>query len=412
MEIALPDLNCPKSSPQKPSKETLDAFEVQIFKQFDNIPKAEWADFVPDSKPFLQLPYMKAFDISDQQDLRTFYACVRRDKQLEGVMVFHLIKMDDSFKIEAQEKDLATWDKVSHSIKNWVKTTLNKQGYSLLLCGNPFITGDHGFHFNPCLDQSISFHLLNEVTKTLQNFTSAPFAAAKDFNEKQIAGPKTLLRYNYKEVFAQPNMVMDIREEWKAYADYLAAMSSKYRVRAKRARKGGRLLETKLLSAQEIRELTPELNRMYNAVFDKADFHMQQTPTDYFPNLKEQMADQFQIKAYYVEGQLVAFISYFFYDGLMEAHLMGYEQSFNREHYLYQNVLYDLVEVAINMNCRKLILGRTAMEIKSTIGAVAEQNYLFIRHKSHITNWALPAIFQRLSTEEWVPRSPFKQESK
>ncbi len=408
MEIATSDQNCQLKARKKPSSEALSAFEVKIYKQFANLPMQEWAEFVPDYKPFLQLPYLKALHEAAQHELRSFYALVRKEEQIIGVMVFHLIKMDDSFKVEDQQKDLPTWDKVSHSVKNWVKSTLNKQGYQLLLCGNPFITGNHGSHFRIDIDPAIACHLLHEATLQLQDFTTASFAATKDFNEAEICGPKSLLNYNYKEVFAQPNMVMKIRADWQEYNDYLAAMTSKYRVRAKRARKAGTKLETRLLSLEEIQEKTDELNSLYNSVFDKANFHMQQTPRLYFAKLKEHMGCNFQIKAYYVGTELVAFISYFFYDGHMEAHLMGYNEVYNREHYLYQNVLYDLVQVAINMKCHKLILGRTAMEIKSTIGAVAEENWLYIRHKSHFTNWALPSIFQRLSTEEWVPRNPFK----
>ena len=61
----------------------------------------------------------------------------------------------------------------------------------------------------------------------------------KDLDNSRKNGLHPNLGNDYKEFSIQPKMILHLREDWTTFEDYLAAMTSKYRVRAKRAFKKG-----------------------------------------------------------------------------------------------------------------------------------------------------------------------------
>lgn len=81
----------------------------------------------------------------------------------------------------------------------------------------------------------------------------------------------------------------------------------------------------------------------------------------------------------------------------------------NKEYELYQNILYDYINETITNNLPQLILGRTAAEIKSTVGAQAYQLTCYIRHINPLSNHLIKPFIDSIKTIDWIPRSPFKE---
>ena len=78
---------------------------------------------------------------------------------------------------------------------------------------------------------------------------------------------------------------------------------------------------------------------------------------------------------------------------------------------LYQRILYDYVAGGIYSSYANVFLGRTAAEMKSTVGAVAHNLVCYIRHRNGLSNEVLRPFFDFLQPSEWVARSPFKSEN-
>jgi hypothetical protein len=76
---------------------------------------------------------------------------------------------------------------------------------------------------------------------------------------------------------------------------------------------------------------------------------------------------------------------------------------------LYLNMLYNMTEFGIENGFKKIIFGRTALEIKSSIGAIPVKMSGFIYHNNKIINKYLGNFFQKLEPNiEWQMRHPFK----
>ena len=96
------------------------------------------------------------------------------------------------------------------------------------------------------------------------------------------------------------------------------------------------------------------------------------------------------------------------YDEL-EAHFLGYDQSFNKKHQVYMNMLLDSLKLGISEQVDRIVFARTAMEIKSTIGAIPEDLYCYIRANNKLMNYIMPTILEYFRpADDWVQRKPFK----
>lgn len=108
--------------------------------------------------------------------------------------------------------------------------------------------------------------------------------------------------------------------------------------------------------------------------------------------------------------KLIGFSSSFIFNSILDANYVGINYEFNNEYALYQRMLYDYIEFAIQRNCSELRFGRTAEEIKSSVGANPVPMKLFIRHRNPIANRILKAIVGTIKPSEHELRKPFKLE--
>ena len=93
----------------------------------------------------------------------------------------------------------------------------------------------------------------------------------------------------------------------------------------------------------------------------------------------------------------------------MDTYFLGYNDSIQREKMLYLNMLYDMIAYSINKNFKEIVFARTALEIKSSVGAKPIKMYGLMAHSECMVNVFLPKIFTYLEPETiWQERNPFK----
>ena len=188
----------------------------------------------------------------------------------------------------------------------------------------------------------------------------------------------------------------------------VSAGMGKYRQPARSAFKKSEGLVSREMSLEDILAVNGELFSLFCKIAEKDRFVLQQVPEKYFCTLKAEMGDQLKVTGYYHEDQLIAFMTHIPNGHLLEAHYIGYDPELNRELKIYQRMLYDTVRFAIDEGYTCISLGRTAMEIKSTIGAEGQQMNMYVRMtQPHVNRLARP-VMRNLSMEEWIPRSPFR----
>lgn len=212
----------------------------------------------------------------------------------------------------------------------------------------------------------------------------------------------------YYQLPVDPSMQLSIRK-WSNMDDYLMDINSKYRVRYRRARKMAEGVVCQELSNLEVTHYNDHLHQLYRNIKAEAAFDAISLSPNYFAELKERFTDECRIFGYFYRDQLIGFRTTLANGPTLHAHYLGFEQELNRELHLYHNILFDLLEEAIDGGYQKLDYGRTALEIKSTIGAEPVHYCCGLRGRTPFVRWIIrqftPALFK---ASEWEQRRPLK----
>lgn len=169
-------------------------------------------------------------------------------------------------------------------------------------------------------------------------------------------------------------------------------------------------IERRELTLDEIIQELPVIFRLYRDVAKNAGFNMVDLTPDYFVGMKAEFGEYFRLYGYFREGKMVAFYSTIQNHKELEAHFIGYEKSLNHEYQLYLNMLYDFIRLGIDSRSSSVIFARTALEIKSSVGAVPRPLWNYVRHQNNFANRFTGTILECLKPVEiWQQRHPFRE---
>ena len=74
-------------------------------------------------------------------------------------------------------------------------------------------------------------------------------------------------------------------------------------------------------------------------------------------------------------------------------------------------MLYDLIKEGLDKKVARIDMSRTAVEIKSTVGAVPHDMYLYLKHTNTFLNKSVETVLSFVKPEaDFVIRSPFRDE--
>jgi hypothetical protein len=286
----------------------------------------------------------------------------------------------------------------------------------VLVCGNVFVSGEHGIFIKENVDKQ---KIIKDLAKAISHLTNSNKALTKDisiylikdFIKESLEITDELHDLNYYSFNVEPNMVLQLDENWNDFQDYLGAMKTKFRVKAKRALKLSGDLVVKETSVENIKTFLPEITKLYKKVSDKADFNLGDFNLETYMSLKNKLGDKYILKTYWYQGKIVGFMSGVVNTNSLDAHFVGIDYELNRTLAIYQRMLYDYVEIAIDKQLKTINFGRTASEIKSSIGAIPQELTCYIRHKKSLTNKFIKPFLSYIEPKPFVQKKPFKTKS-
>jgi len=145
------------------------------------------------------------------------------------------------------------------------------------------------------------------------------------------------------------------------------------------------------------------------SVQKNAGFNLVYLKPTYFLDLKHRLGDLYKLYGYYLNDRLIGFNTVILNHDELEAHFLGFDREYNMSHQLYLTMLYDKVKKAISFNKKRIVYARTALEIKSSVGAKPKDMCIYLRHENSLLNKVVSPIISVLNPQEkWVPRHPFK----
>jgi hypothetical protein len=158
----------------------------------------------------------------------------------------------------------------------------------------------------------------------------------------------------------------------------------------------------------DVKSQQKSINFLYHQVADKVSFKLATLHPDFFYEQKESMPENYLIEGYYLGDKMIGFISIYLLDTSAEVHYFGIDYSLLKDYHLYQRMLYDVVGISILAKKEKIHFGRTAPEVKTTIGAEVHPMFGYLKHRNPVINYTMGFFTKRLKPRQYVLRNPFK----
>jgi hypothetical protein len=207
----------------------------------------------------------------------------------------------------------------------------------------------------------------------------------------------------------QPNMIFRLLPSWQNRQDYVADLQKKYRDQYKRAQKKGTGITYYEMDLPMIQTYEEEMYALYHHVALNAPFNTFFLAKNHFYVFKKQCGDRFKVFGYFLEDKLIGFHTLLLNGQTLETYFLGYDAAHQKERMLYLNMLYRMTAFGIENQFQRIIFGRTALEIKSSIGAEPVPMFGFMQHTHPIFQKLLPRLFKNLEPPlRWEQRHPFK----
>lgn len=380
----------------------------QIYSSFKELPES-WKS-ISEHDIFLQLNYFEALEKASPENIQFYYVGVFKNDDLVGVAVIQ--------RVQLYLKDMFRKTSVS-CLKTFFQSVVSKilKG-NILVVGNLTHTGQHGmFYQTNSISQAeyleVVFDALNALKikiKETQKKTIRVIMLKDFFNEDSIHNHKeTFLSHKLHNVFVQPNMIMSVQPNWLKIEDYVSSLNKKYRARYKRAKKKLGIITCQELDLETIQNNSEQLHQLYLNVSNNAKFNTFILPQNHFYQLKLQLKGNFKVFGYYIDNQLIGFYTLILNNNHLETYFLGYDTEHQYPNQLYLNMLYDMVKFAIDNKFPKIVYARTAMEIKSSVGAKPEVMSVYLKHTNGFINAVLKQVFKLMNpSQDWEERHPFK----
>ena len=385
--------------------------DVTVKNSIDEV-QDRWNKLVP-NETFAQGKYLKTLERTNQDNLQNLYVLLSRDGEDVAAVLLQVLvlKMGDSFNYDNYTTDRSFWSRQWQRIRQWFVSLIT---FRMLTVGNLYLTGQYGIHFDEQhFAKDVQFDIVNALLKKLKKeLCNTPYRFQgilyKDFFTDQT--PSSATDLGLIPFTIDPNMILQVRPSWQSFEDYLLDMRSKYRVRMKNAIRKFKGVERRTLSHDDIVSLATEMYALYRQILDGSGFVLAMGKEEYFRVLKEELNDDLVVTGYFLEGRLIGFYTWVMEGEKMDSHFIGFEKSINMKYQLYLNILMDLVKASIEQKATSLYYYRTALEIKSSVGAEPHEMFCYFKHtNSFLNKFVVPTSFKYfVPKQSWKQRHPFK----
>ena len=282
----------------------------------------------------------------------------------------------------------------------------------VLVCGTSFGPDGTGSCFVPGVDPRDAMAQLGLATRSILRGLPGEQRPVGLLMEEPVQADAALrgalTAQGFNPLRASPDMVLELDPAWHSFEDYTAALKSKFRVKAKRAYSKSAALEVRALDTEAIALHQPRLRELQRGVLSRAEVRLGDGCVDALAPLKRSLGRSLVVQGYLLDGELVGFMSGFEHDGRLDAHSVGFDYGLNRHHSIYPRMLLDYLRIALDRGLHAVHYGRTAEEIKSTIGARPRPTRLWVKHRVELLNPLIGLVTAGVEPKVQPLRQPLK----
>lgn len=355
-----------------------------------------WDKVLP-ANHHLSSRHLAAFEKARVADIRNYYLEIFVKEDLAGVAYLQQFNF--------QHKHL-NFAKINARFASLLKIIL-PSSLQLLVCGHLFRINYPGYYFAEGYDASILFEAIDQLVQ-LQKIKPCGIMI-KDCQD--ILQDQRCRISGYYFFDGDVTMEINRRLHWKTFDDYLKDLKKDYYKRAVKIIRAFKDVETRQLNAESILLQADQIERLYWNVVNKQTIKLGTINVKYFYEMKVDLGERFEFMGLYVQGQMVGFYTFVFYESEMETHYIGLDYEANKLYKIYFNILFAGVSKMIEKKYASLELGRTAREAKVNLGAVTRQIVNYIKVANPFVKMALNYVLKKFNQAEQntgTQRNPLK----
>lgn len=379
-------------------------YSFQIYSSVRHLPQT-W-DSLAVRNVFLSSEYLAIAEKSAPNNMTSHFIGIFKESTLVGIAISQFINLSALNSFGERDHHLKT------IVRNFVFKNLSSK---VLVIGNNMLTGQNGYCFDKELPTAAGLDVLQSAAVALKKMflekgLKTHLTIFKDFSENEIKHAATANFNSFFKFSTQPNMVFTIDERSNTFDDYLLSLNKKYRDQYKRARKKADGISKRKLSIEEITKYNSRIYELYMNVAKNAPFNTFYLPDTHFEIFKKLLKDKFLFYGYFIQDELVGFNTLIKNGSDIDTYFLGYDNQHQKDKMLYLNMLYDMIAYSINKGYQRIIFARTALEIKSSVGAKPVEMYGLMQHSNFIINLFISKLFRYFEPKiEWQERNPFKE---
>lgn len=382
---------------------------AKTFSGITQLPEVIWKQLGCENNIYFHKDYLQSLEKNNPQIDFSYIVLLNDAKE---AIAFSMLQVID-FDVDSIKNDLERLLRKVTAIARKIRILPKERPLKFLVSGNVFVSGEHGIFIKDGVDKQMTIKQLGKAIQSFANDNSDKDIAVfilKDFIKESLFITDELLDFNYYPINVEPNMMLALKEDWSTFDDYLAALKTKFRVKARKAFKQSNDLTIEDITKENIDELLPKMTALYKKVVSKADFNLGDFNLNTYKDLIAKFNGNYILKAYCLDDKMVGFMSGMVNNNSLDAHFVGIDYLYNRKYAVYQRMLYDYITIAIEKKLHTINFARTAGEIKSSVGATPQDLTVYIRHKKSITNKLLKLFLMNIQPTKFNQKYPFKKE--
>jgi hypothetical protein len=379
----------------------MSSFVTSLYPSVDLIDPVVFEELNTDENVYFSKSFLKAFELSNPQIEFKYISISDIEKNTVALALVQVINLS----VDGTLKNI----KVAPFVRKFLNLFFCNEHIKIMFCGNVFLSGEHGIRSSDRVSKDkITTQIGTALDAVAANTKPLHAIFIKDFKGESLNNTRQFLNFGYSEIKVEPNMIIQLQPEWKTFEDYKSILKSKYRVKANKADSTSSALDTRLFTEHDFETYKDELQALYQNTIANASFNAQVLNLNTYIHLRATFKDNFIVKAYFLEDKLVGFLTALVNKNTLDAHFIGLDYQLNKPHAIYPRILNDYVRLGIERQVSSINLGRTASEIKTTIGANPLDLSCYIKHKNPFLNSLIKPFFRRIKVKEFRQHSPFK----
>jgi predicted N-acyltransferase len=376
---------------------------------------ASWDRVTQGQSVFLSRAYLAMLESARPENLEPRYALICRDGVPVAAVFMQIVSVTpDRLRKRSDDAQRSSVRRVLSKLTTPLRATLNEAARQrIVVCGNLLSYGFHGVAFAEGEDRAPLWHAVTEVlyrvrrAEKLAGQTS--FVIVKDLTAGELKTSQPLGKLSYQKVDTEPDMVLSVQPGWKKYDDYLGSLASKYRSAVKQQifkpiEAAGCVVE----QLSDVDAWGDRLHALYLQVHTNASMRPVTLPDGYFPALARFGGERMRYAVVKRGDELLGFLVTLKDNETAIAYHIGFDREAAEGLPIYLRLLHAGIGDAIDMGCKRISFGRTALEPKARLGAKPEALSVWVRHRQPVLNALVRDLLGGIHHDEAPERNPFK----